>query len=157
MADSVIKYVIDTGPIIDFKHYYEDVFVSLWDRFEELIEEGSLVSSIEVYRELKKRDDEATGIADKYKHIFLKPEMEEQKHVREILLSHRELIRFKNIAGGTPVADPFLIAQAICKKAALITTEKLKPNAHNVPNICKEYGIEHINLKEFFTKEKWTF
>jgi hypothetical protein len=67
------------------------------------------------------------------------------------------LIRFRNIAGGAPVADPFLIAQAICNKANLITTEKLKPNAHNVPNICKEYGIKYLNLKNFFIKENWKF
>jgi len=157
MAELKRKYVIDTGPIIDFKHYYEDIFVSLWDRFEELVEDGIIISSIEVYRELKKRDDDAAQIAEKYKQIFLKPEVEEQNYVREILSNHRELVRFRNIAGGAPVADPFLIAQAICNKATLITTEKLKPNAHNVPNICEEYGIQYLNLKNFFIQENWKF
>ena len=157
MASNIIKYVIDTGPIIDFKHYYEDVFISLWDKFEELISQGSIISSIEVYRELIKRDDEAANIADKYKSIFRKPEIDEQKYVKEILRNHRELIRFKNITGGAPVADPFLIAQAICEKATLITTEKMKPNAHNVPNICNDYDVKHVNLKEFFNIEEWQF
>lgn len=157
MANGIIKYVIDTGPIIDFKHYYEDVFISLWDRFEELISDGLIISSIEVYRELKKRDDEAALIADRYKTIFRKPGIKEQKYVREILQNHKELIRFKNIAGGSPVADPFLIAQAICEEAILITTEKLKINAHNVPNICRKYDVSHINLKEFFKMEDWRF
>lgn len=157
MAELKRKYVIDTGPIIDFKHYYEDIFVSLWDRFEELVEDGVIISSIEVYRELKKRDDDAAQIAEKYKQIFFKPEVEELNYVKEILSNHLELVRFRNIAGGAPVADPFLIAQAICNKASLITTEKLKPNAHNVPNICEEYGIQYLNLKNFFIKENWKF
>jgi hypothetical protein len=84
MTELKRKYVIDTGPIINFKHYYEDIFVSLWDRFKELVEDGVIISSIKVYRELKKRDDDAAQIADKYKQIFLKPEVEEQNYVREI-------------------------------------------------------------------------
>lgn len=157
MDSNTVKYIFDSGPIIDFKHYYEDVFISLWDRFEELIENGKILSSIEVYRELKQRDDDAAAIANKYKSIFLKPLIEEQQYVKEILIKHSELIRFKNIAGGAPVADPFIIAQAIVNKATLVTTEKFKPNAHNVPNICKEYGINVLNLKEFFIKENWKF
>lgn len=157
MSLTTVKYIIDSGPIIDFKHYYEDVFVSLWDRFEDLIENGSIISSIEVFRELQQRDDDAAAIASKYKHIFLNPLVEEQKYVREILTKHSELIKFKNIAGGAPVADPFIIAQAIVNNATLITTEKFKPNAHNVPNICKEYGIDVLTLKDFFKREDWKF
>jgi hypothetical protein len=155
--ENFTKYVFDTGPIIDFKHYYEEIFVTLWDRFEDLISKNKIISSIEVYRELKKRDDEASKIADKYKHIFLKPDMKEQEYVKEILKKHKELIRFKSIAGSAPVADPFIIAQAKCYNATLITNETLKPNAHNIPNICVEYKISYINLKEFFKEEKWKF
>jgi hypothetical protein len=157
MAELLRKYVIDAGPIIDLKHYYEDIFISLWDKFEELISCGIIISSIEVYRELKKHDDEAANIASKYKQIFLKPDIEEQKYVKTILAKHRELIRFKNIAGGFPVADPFIIAQAIHPQATLITSEKIKPNAHSIPNICKEYGVTPVNLNGFFRLEGWRF
>ncbi len=152
-----IKYIFDSGPIIDFKHYYEDIFFSLWDRFEELIERGRIISSIEVYRELKQRDDDAAAIANKYKNIFHKPIIQEQQYVQEILAKHSELIKFKNIVSGSPVADPFIIAQAIVRKATLVTTERFKPNAHNVPNICKEYGVNVLNLKDFFLQENWKF
>jgi len=157
MTLQTIKYIIDSGPIIDLKHYYEDVFVSLWDKFERLIEHGSIISSSEVLRELQQRDDEASAIALKYKHIFQKPLIEEQKYVKEILSNHSELVRFKNIVGGAPVADPFIIAQAIVNNAILITTEKFKQNAHNIPNICKEYGVTFLNLKDFFKLEDWKF
>ncbi len=157
MDSDTVKYIFDSGPIIDFKHYYEDVFISLWDRFEELIKSGRIISSIEVYRELKQRDDDAAAIANKYKNIFHKPIIQEQQYVKEILSKHSELIRFKNIVGGAPVADPFIIAQAIVNNATLVTTEKFKPNAHNVPNICKEYGVNVLNLKDFFIKENWKF
>lgn len=152
-----IKYVVDSGPFIDLKSYYEDVFVTLWEKFEVLIKAGEIISSIEVYRELQKRDDDAKSLADKYKKIFLKPEIEEQVYVKEILRNHRELIRVKNLSGGSPLADPFIIAQSICKNAILITSETYKPHAHNIPNICEEYKVEYMNLKQFFKKENWKF
>lgn len=37
MSNSEVKYVIDTGPIIDLKHYPDDVFVSLWENFDNLV------------------------------------------------------------------------------------------------------------------------
>ncbi len=157
MKPTKIKYVFDTGPLIDFKHYYEDVFVTFWDKFEDLIENVYVISSIEVLRELQQRDDDAATIAGKHKEIFLKPIMDEQEYVKDILSKHSELIKVKNLVGGAPVADPFIIAQAIVNNATLITSEKFKPNAHNIPNICKEYGVEVLSLKEFFEREEWKF
>ncbi len=151
------KYVIDSGPIIELKSYYTDVFVTLWENFDKLIRQGDIISNSEVYREIQRRDDDAKGIADRYKFIFKKPEVEELKYVQEILQKHKELIRVKNILGGLPVADPFVIAQAIVNKSILITSETFKPNSHNIPNICKEYGVQCIGLKEFFQLEDWTF
>lgn len=151
------KYVIDTGPIIDLKDYYTDVFVSLWENIDRLIRQGEIISTTEVYRELQKRDDDAKAIADKYKTIFKRPTLEEQQIVKEILRNHKELIKFKNITSGLPVADPFVIALAKCNGSTLITSELYKANSHNIPNICRDYNIECINLKEFFQKEGWKF
>ncbi|HOO98077.1 MAG TPA: DUF4411 family protein [Bacteroidales bacterium] len=151
------KYVIDTGPIIDLKGYYSEVFVTLWENIDGLIRQGDIISTREVYRELQKRDDEAKAIADKYKFIFRAPSLEEQSYVSEILRNHKELIKFKNITSGLPVADPFVIALAICNKSILITSELYKANSHNIPNICKEYDIKCISLKEFFKLEGWKF
>jgi hypothetical protein len=102
-------------------------------------------------------NDEAKAIADKYKFIFRTPSLEEQAYVSEILWKHKELIRFKNITSGLPVADPFVIALAICNKSILIASELHKANSHNIPNICNEYNIKCISLKEFFQIEGWKF
>jgi hypothetical protein len=150
------KYVFDTGPIIELKSYYSDVFITLWENLDILFQQD-ILSSSEVYRELDKRDDDAKAIGDKYKFIFKKPELEELSYVKKILENHTELIKVKNILGGMPVADPFVIAQAICNRSILVTSELYKPNSHNIPNICKEYEIECINLKGLFIKEGWTF
>ncbi|MFW6232871.1 MAG: DUF4411 family protein [Bacteroidota bacterium] len=70
MTELFSKYVIDAGPIIDLKHYYTSVFITLWKNLEGLIDRGTLISSTEVYRELEIRDDDAKSLAKRYKKIF---------------------------------------------------------------------------------------
>jgi len=52
------KYIFDTGPFIDLKNYPRDVFTSLWENFKQMISEGEILSSSEVFRELEDYDDE---------------------------------------------------------------------------------------------------
>lgn len=152
-----IRYVIDSGPIINLNNYFNEIFVTFWNQIDIIFKSGAIISSSEVFRELNQSDDIAFSLAKKYKEIFLKPDIKEQRLIKEILSKHKELIKQKNISRGLPVADPFVIAQAINYNAILITSESLKPNAHNIPNICKEYNIECIGLKDFFLKENWKF
>lgn len=151
------KYVLDSGIIIDLKYYFNEVFTSLWERFDEMIKAGEIISSSEVFREIEKRDDDAKAIAIKYKKIFRKPEIAEQQYIKEILNNHPELIKSKNINNGYPVADPFVIAKAIYHKSILVTSESYKQNAHNIPNICNEYNIRCLSLRGFFKEEQWEF
>lgn len=49
-----MSYVFDTSPISTlFKNYYRRTFRSLWERFDELVEDGRIVSTREVLRELE--------------------------------------------------------------------------------------------------------
>ena len=46
-------HIFDTSAFIVLKHYYRQSFPSLWTGLEELITNGVLVSTREVYNELK--------------------------------------------------------------------------------------------------------
>jgi hypothetical protein len=152
------KYVFDTGPFIDLKNYPRDIFTSLWDNFERMINEGSIVSSTEVFRELEKQDDEITSWAKGNKKIFLKPTLEEQNFVRQILAKHPHLVKAGAILSGSPEADPFVIAQAKAYDCTLVHREKFKPNSHKIPAVCADFGVEEIyTIQDFFRKEKWSF
>ena len=70
---------------------------------------------------------------------------------------HKELVRNGSISGGKAVADPFLIAKAKATNSILITNETFIVNAHKIPNICLEYGIQYMNLEEFMINEGWQF
>lgn len=152
------KYVFDTGPFIDLKNYPGDIFTSLWDNFEKMINEGLIISSHEVLRELEKQDDEITSWAKANKRVFLKPTIQEQNIVQQILKKHPNLIKEGSILSGSPEADPFVIAQAKAHSCTLVHREKPKPNSHKIPTVCAELGVKEVySVQEFFRKEKWSF
>lgn len=100
------KYVFDTGPFIDLRNYPKDIFKSLWDSFEDMLYEQRIISSIEVFREITNYDDEIAGWAKIQKSIFVKPTLEEQEIVADILLKYPNLIKERDILKGNPTADP---------------------------------------------------
>jgi hypothetical protein len=150
------KYIFDSGPFIDLKNYPGDVFTSLWENFTQMINDGEILSSSEVFRELEDYDDEIAGWAKQNKNIFIKPTLEEQSEVQRILEKHPDLVKEEAILLGKPYADPFVIAQAKIHDCVLVHNEKFKPNAHKIPNVLS-FKVEEIMLFEFFRREKWKF
>jgi len=151
------KYVFDSGPFIGLKNYPPDVFSSLWSNLSQLIQDGNIISSSEVLREIENYDDEIAEWAKLNKQIFIKPTIEEQLLIQQILAKHPDLVKEEAILLGKPYADPFVIAQAKSHNCILVHSEKLKPNAHKIPNVCQDFGVAEIALFEFFRKEKWNF
>lgn len=151
------KYIFDSGPFIDLKNYPDDVFTSLWENFTQMINDGEILSSSEVFRELEDYDDEIAAWAKLHKNTFIKPTIEEQVEVQRILEKHPDLVKEEAILLGKPYADPFVIAQAKLHNCILVHSEKFKPNAHKIPNVCKDFKVEEMMLFEFFRREKWKF
>ncbi len=67
------------------------------------------------------------------------------------------MVKEEAILLGKPYADPFVIAQAKSHNCTLVHSEKFKPNAHKIPNVCKDFDVREMALFEFFRKEKWNF
>ncbi len=151
------KYIFDSGPFIDLKNYPPDVFPTLWNNFSRLIKDGDVISSSEVLREIENYDDEIAEWAKLNKQIFIKPAIEEQILVQQILAKHPDLVKEEAILLGKPYADPFVIAQAKYHNCTLVHSVKFKPNAHKIPNVCQDFSVSEIALFEFFRKEKWNF
>lgn len=156
-----MQYVFDTGPLIDiFNHYYPARFPSLWEKFDQLIAEQRLVSVREVYNEISDREDSLAKWAKEQKdRLFLPPSVEEFQFVADIFkIQHfQAMIRKKERLQGKPVADPFVIARAKIYNGQVVTTERYKENAAQVPNVCKHFSIPCVNLEDFMQQESWTF
>lgn len=70
---------------------------------------------------------------------------------------HKKIIRLTNFSGGTPVADPFIIAKAKVYNLVVVTQEVFRENAHKIPNICIEHNVKYMTLEEFMLNEGWVF
>ena len=50
-----MKYIVDTNVFIPIlNYYYEDIFITFWEKFNELVKENIIISVRDVYKELEK-------------------------------------------------------------------------------------------------------
>jgi len=152
------KYIFDTCVWIDlYGHYPRETFEGLWENLDILLNDGSVVSSSEVLREIGKRDDLILAEVKKIAHLFRKPTIEEMSIAKEIVNKYQYIVKKKSINNGNPEADAFVIAMAKKSNGIVVTTEELKPNAQKIPNVCKDLNIECLHFHDFFKKENWKF
>lgn len=153
-------YVFDSDALIDlFRHFYLNRFPSLWERFDRLVENGSIISVREVFKEIERRGDRLSQWAKNNRDFFQQSSPEQLHFVVEIFkVPHFQyLISEKARLQGKPVADPFVIAGAQSLKGCVITQELEKPNAAKIPNVCQHFDIAYSNLEGFMESEDWTF
>ena len=167
-------YVLDTSSLINFRHYYQERFPSLWEKFHAMVRDDRITSTREVRSELLQKDDLVAQWAGDNIDVFPTPSEEEGQFVRRIfaIRDFQNNIGSKERLKGAPVADPFVIARAKClPNGCVVTEEKLrdekKPSdekkpkkatkAAKIPNICQHFGIECINLEKFMQEEEWKF
>src|SRR4051812_18846171 len=105
-------YIFDTSAIISFSFYYPDHFPGFWKKIQTLVDEGTLRSIKEVYRELDV-DCAFPHISEwvkSNKGIFMKPTLEEMQLVATIMQKevYRGLVKKECIRKGKAVADPFV-------------------------------------------------
>lgn len=153
-------YVFDSDALIDlFRHFYLNRFPSLWERFDQLVKGGVIISVREVYNEIEGRGDRLSQWAKNNRDFFQQPSPEELDFVVEIFkVPHfRYLISEKARLQGKPVADPLVIGKAQSLKGCVITQELKKPNAARIPNVCEHFRLDCSNLEGFMEREDWTF
>lgn len=154
-------YVFDTSPLSTlFRNYYRNVFRSLWQGFDALVDAGSILSTREVLREIDGSPLEAMRTwAINHRNLFPAPTAEEAQVLRRIFaVPHfQNNIEGKKLLKGGLIADPFVVARATVAGAAVVTMETLKPNAADIPNICQHFSISCLTLEQFMEREGWRF
>ena len=154
-------YVFDTNSISVFKNYYRANFAPIWERLDDCVERGLIISVKEVYRELLYRGNitpELEVWVKSNRRMFLKPTLEEMRFVGEILrVPHfQQIISQQERLQGRPVADPFVVASAKIRHGCVVTEEAMKDNSAQIPNVCQHFGIPCTNLEGFMQRENWT-
>lgn len=159
-------YCVDASSFFELKiRFPKDVFPSVWERVEELIRAGRLISAKEVLREIETGRDELVRWTKTRKQIFLDPLSPELELVKDILKNFPHL--------GSPWkqthhADPFIIALAKLKndtepphlyekKRYVVVTEESQNNPNRIPSVCRHYNVQSFKLLELFRRENWQF
>lgn len=154
-------YVIDTNVWSQlFRFYYTETFPTLWEAFDNLVLENRVTSTREVRRELQAYKN--TLIADgmnRYKKLFEIPSAQEEDFVTTIFSNQhfQHNISRQTLLKGGINADALVIARAKILNWSVVTEEVEKPNAAKIPNICKEFGIQFMNLATLMKNEGWVF
>ena len=139
------KYVIDACALINASKNYnmsKKSFTHIWEAFDGLIESGQLVSSSEIFDELK--DDDIVQWAKEHKESFLPLTKEVQLKTTEILQQFPQTIKVQT--KGCSNGDPFLIATAILEDGVIVTDEGNKN--HGIPMVCESLGVQYMKLND---------
>ena len=151
-------YSVDTSGWLDGwqRHYPPYVFPSLWSKIEELIAKREIISSEEVYVELKRKDD------DLHRWMLLRKQMlvplDEAIQVQAVALLS-EFPRLVDTLHGRSTADPFVIATAMKCGAVVVTGEQLtgKLEKPRIPDVCQVKNIRCVDFLKMIRELKLTF
>jgi hypothetical protein len=154
----VTVYCIDTSSLIDAweRHYPIESFPGVWERLAGLVTADRLIAPEEVRHELEKKSDGAIRWARKQKGLFVPMDTAIQTEVGAILSQHPRIVDSKK---GRHTADPFVIALAKLRAAAVVTQEDLtgKIEVPKIPDVCRALRIDCMKLLSVIRAEKWVF
>jgi Domain of unknown function (DUF4411) len=160
MASGDKVYCFDTSSLVHAwrRAYPPKRFSRLWAFFDDLIEGGRMVASIEVLNELKKKDDDVFEWAKVRKEsMFREIDDEIQDQIGRIMAEYPRLVDTKTGKSG---GDPFVIAQAMIQSPYhIIVTEEQGGSSKSpkIPYVCIQEGVRHINLLTLIEEEDWSF
>ena len=126
----------------------------MWGKIEELIASGDIRAVENVKRELEKREgDEHHNWAIAQEGFFLTVTEEVEQEASNIIATYPRIVR-EDISE----ADPWVIALAKVHDCIVVTDEKPKSLINpKIPDVCRELGVECINIHELIYREGWSF
>lgn len=162
------QYTIDTCSLIDIfgneKMVSKEYMPGLWGKIQVLINDGTIISHVEVLREITKdgsRGQELYEWAHANETVFRDYEWRAEGSV--IRSMSPKYAAFVNAKLNDVHADPWLVAQAKYLRIKVITEEKFSNSSdlkkHKLPNVCvdPQFAIGCIDLLGLIREQHWKF
>lgn len=152
-------YSFDTSALIDGleRYYPESSFPGLWVKVNELVAEGRLLISEEVWEEVQKKDAVAKAWCMPRKaDIVVTTDGAVAAEVQRILAAHKRLVMTMKNRNR---ADPFVMAVASLRAATVVTGEGSDGTANKpkIPYICAQENIPSLRFLQVIENEGWAF
>lgn len=152
-------YCFDTSSLIKMNSLPRGIFKSVYGNMAGMVSKGRAIAPEQVFRELMAKEGVENDImkwAKENRKMFVKPNDRSIEQVRDIMV---KFPNFVDIEKETPEADPFLISLALQAKAVVVS-EEVETNPRErprIPNVCKHYGVRHLNFFDFMLEMGWEF
>lgn len=128
---------------------------SLWERMNELVIAGKLISTEEVLHEIERKEDGLFKWVTERKEMFLTLSDEVQGEATKIMA---KFPKFVDERTGKSFADPFVIATAIITETTVVTGESYgTENRPMIPVVCDHYRVPWLPTIELIEREGWQF
>jgi hypothetical protein len=151
-------YIFDTSSLIGgwVRTYPPDLFPVVWERMDELANEGRLLAPEEVYEELKGQDDGLQQwVKQRSAAIVVPTSRAIMLEARAVLADHQGLTK---TGTGRGKADPFVIALAALQGCPVVTQEQGGSlNKPRIPFVCGDRGVACLSLLDVIRNEGWRF
>ena len=157
------KYLLDANVFIQAKRFYYpfDIFPGFWEWLDREMENDVLASIIPIYDELTAGSDILSErVIDRKDSGWFLPvdEVETQEQYSVIAAwAVDPAQKFKQTAQEEflSVGDSWLIAKAAAESQIIVTHEKYNADSRKrilIPNVCRAFGIEHIDTVELIRR-----
>ena len=154
------KYVVDTSSLINLtRHYPRKAFSGLWKNIEALVEEGSMVAPLRVYKEIERKNDEIFEWSQAHKFMFKKEVDDVEKAAAKLIKKYKSM---SSRDTSIEKADPYVIALAhyiatntLAEKPVVVTEEGTRRN--QIPQIARSHGLRYLGLAGMILEEEWSF
>jgi hypothetical protein len=158
-ADDPLIYSVDSSALIHAwrRAYPPKHFRGFWKEIDGLIEAGRLYSSVEVLREIERKDDELHDWCRARADIFKPIDDGVQDQVIEIMGLYPRLV---DTVKGRSGADPFVIALARMNDPEWIVLSEEsngRKDSPKIPDVCHGEGLRCMRLVELIVEENWLF
>lgn len=152
-----MEYSFDTSAILNTwrRHYPPDLFPTLWERLESLIDSGTAVATEEVLEELRRKDDEIHGWAVRHRSMFIPIDELIQYRVLDVMSEFPRLVDNRSNRSG---ADPFVIALAQLHDLTVVTYEESTNSLRRpkIPDVCARLNLRCIKMVDLIREQGWT-
>ncbi len=148
-------YCLDANCFIEAwnKYYSPDFCEDYWSILSKLSLEGNIIIPYMVQQEIEKVDDNLKSWLTKEKIAISQIDEDIEKCLKEIYSKDEKHSQLVDNKKGRSLADPWVIAHAMAKKATVVTKEeKITDPATKrikIPNVCYNMGIKCINDYDF--------
>ena len=148
-------YCLDANVLIQaWQKYYSPKFCSdYWDILNELGSQGRIFVPIIVKQEITRTEDNLSNWLKNSKIPILKINEPVIKCLQSIYSKDQKHRGLVDNTRNRSLADPWLIAHAIDKKAIVVTKENKETAANakriKIPNVCENMGVRWIDDFQF--------